>query len=121
MGEVCKSVEIGRHGNIPEFRTRFRGLLDTYIETRRSAVIVEAQFCGPDDLLDNAWSDVVQCALGAAGVAGIATIVASPPSALPAFQAAFVSCITAKLPGRASEIRVGLGAEQRPVTDWTRV
>ncbi len=120
MAEVCKSIEIGRHGNIPEFRTRWQGIRSR-IETRRSSVIVEAQFCGPDDLLGEAWGDVVQCALSAATTATIATLAASPAAALPAFEVSFYGCLAAKLPQRAKEIGVGLSAEQRPVTDWTKV
>ncbi len=120
MAEVCKSLEIGRHGNIPEFRVKWEGI-KSKLQTRRSSMIIEAQFCGPEDLLNNAWNDVVQCAMSAAGAATIAAIAASPAAALPAFEAAFVACITTKLPARASEIGVGLSAEQRPVTEWTNV
>jgi len=82
---------------------------------------VDAEICGLDDILDDAWGDLVECAKNVAISATIAAIVASPAAAMPAFQAAFIPCATAKLGSRFSEIRVGLHVEQRPVTDWTDV
>lgn len=115
-GEICRSVEIGHHGNIPEFRMRGYRL-----QTRRSSVFAEAQVCVPNDFVNGAWDDVKQCALNAAGVATISAIVASPAAALPTFKSAFMGCVKGRLPQWASRIRLGLSTEQRPVTDWTNV
>ena len=120
MPEICKRVEVGSHGNIPEFRTKWQGI-KSRLQTRRSAISVDVEICGPEDVLNDAWDDLVACAKAAAISATIAAIVASPPVALPAFEAIFIPCATAKLGDRFSEIGVGLHVAQRPVTDWTDV
>ena len=57
---------------------------------------VDVEICGPDDILNHAWNDIVDCAKHAAMSATIAAIVASPSAAMPAFEANFVQCATAK-------------------------
>ena len=120
MSEICKRGEVGTHGNIPEFRTKWQGIRSR-LQTRRSAMSVDVEFCGPEDILDDAWDDLVECAKRAAISATIAAIVASPAAAMPAFEATFIPSATAKLGEHFSEIGVGFHVEQRPVTDWTDV
>lgn len=119
MSEVCRSVEVGRHGSIPEVKVKWEGFRPV-VYTRTSSMVVDVELCGPDDLMDSLWSDIVKCALSSAVAAGIAAIVASPAAALPVFEAAFYPCITAVAAGRASQIKVGLSVQQKLNNDWHR-
>ena len=70
-------------------------------------MVTYAEVCGPDDLLNNSWHDIVNCALTAA-TATLATIPTTDgsPDSLATFQAAFTPCATAKMGARAGEIQV---------------
>jgi hypothetical protein len=122
MAHVCRRVEIGRSGSIPEVKVEWEGspIPVPYMYFRTSSMFAYAEFCAPDDLLNSVWTDIMNCAMAAGVAAGIAAVVASPAAALPMFQAAFGPCITAKLGGRATEIQVSLSTEQKPIEDWHR-
>ena len=122
MANVCRKVELGRHGSIPELKIKWEGspIPTPKAFCRTSSLVVYAEFCAPDDLLDNAWNDIVNCAILAGVVAGIATIAASPAVALAAFEASFNPCIAGKLAGRANELHVALSSKQEPNEDWHR-
>lgn len=122
MAHVCRRVELGRSGSIPETMVKWEGspIPIPYMYFRTSSMVAYAEFCAPDDLLNNAWNDVVSCAIAAGGAAGIAAIVAGPAAALPAFELAFKTCVVAKLGGRANEIQVSLSTQQQPNEDWHR-
>lgn len=120
MANICRTVEAGRHGSIPEFKVEWDGLIPvTYHRT--SSMVVDVELCGPDDLLDSIWSDISSCAISSAVAAGIAAIIASPPAALPTFEAAFYACIASAANERAEDIKVGLSVQQRPNGPWKKV
>jgi hypothetical protein len=120
MAYVCRKIELGRSGSIPEVMVKWEGFPTpipcTYFRT--SSIVAYAEICAPDDLLNKAWNNVVIRALTAAGA--VATILAGPEAALPTFQAAFQPCLTAKLAGRAGEVKVALSTQQQPNEDWHR-
>jgi hypothetical protein len=122
MAHVCRQIELGRSGSIPEVMVKWEGhpIPIPYAYFRTSSMVAYAEICAPDDLLNTSWNDIVNCALAAAGVAVIASIVASPAAALPAFQASFTPCVTAKLGARAGELQVALSTQQHPNGDWHR-
>ncbi len=117
MTDSCRKVELGRHGSIPEIKVTWNGIVPT-THCRTSSLVVYAEFCAPNDLLDSAWNDIVSCAIGAGVGAGIAALVATPASALPTFLAIFSPCIANKLEGRANELHVSLSMNQEANSDW---
>jgi hypothetical protein len=74
-----------------------------------------AVFSHPE--LDTIWSDVVDCAFSAAGVATLAAILASPAVALPVFKASFYTCLVAKGKTWATAISVDLRV-QESIGQW---
>ena len=81
-------------------------------------MVVDAEFCAPDDLLDSAWNDIVNCAIAAGVSAGIAALVATPGAATPTFLAIFEPCVASKLAEQASELKTSLSVTQKPNEDW---
>lgn len=69
----------------------------------------EASACLSHPDLESVWNDVVECAKYAAGVAGIACIIAGPEACLPTFKAAFIACMEAKGITWAKDITISLG------------
>jgi len=122
MAHVCRRVELGRSGSIPETMVKWEGspIPIPYMYFRTSSMVAYAEFCAPDDLLNSAWNDIVSCAMAAGAAAGIAAIVAGPAAALAAFEVAFKPCVIAKLGGRANEVQVSLSTSQQPNEDWHR-
>src|ERR1035437_3229143 len=112
MAYVCNELEIGSSGNIPETMVQWEGspIPVPYMYFRNSSMHVTAHFCGPDDLMNQVWNDIVNCAVAA----GLAAIVSSPAGAMPAFQASFQACIYASIGERAGELQLSLGVEQKP-------
>ncbi len=120
---VCRKIEIGSIPvELPEFRVEWEGrpipTPKTYM--RRSKMTALAEFCAPDNVLNESWDDIRTCAISAGGVAGVAAIISGPPGALPSFKAAFIACVTAKIGERSKELEVALSAEQQH-GDWHRV
>ena len=117
---VIRKVELGTLPfGVPEFKVEWEGIKPiTY--TRTSQVTAYAEFKGPDNIVNDSWNDIRSCALSSLGVATVAGIVGDPAAALPAFKAAFVACITAKIGAKANEIHVALTTEQTS-GDWTKV
>jgi hypothetical protein len=74
MAYVCRKIELGRSGSIPEVMVKWEGFPTpipcTYFRT--SSMVAYAEICAPDDLLNKAWNDIFICALTAAGA--VATI-----------------------------------------------
>jgi hypothetical protein len=120
---VCRQIEVDRYNSIPEVMIKWEGFPTpapiSYFRT--SSMVTYAEVCGPDDLLNNSWHDIVNCALTAA-TATLATIPTTDgsPDALATFQAAFTPCATAKMGARAGEIQVALSTQQKPNEDWHR-
>ena len=116
----CRQIELGRSGSIPEVEIKWEGKpIPKPIEYHRTASMVAfAEVCGPDDILNNAWHDIVTCALAAAGAAGVATIVAGPSGAYAVFEASFFPCLEIKLKDRAKEVQLALSTQQKPNDDW---
>jgi hypothetical protein len=123
MPNVCHKTDIGSVSGIPEFKVEWEGhpIPHPILYTKTSRLVVYAEICGPDDLLNDAWNDIVQCAAVAGAAAGITAIVGSPAAALPAFKAAFITCMDAKIGIRVSEINVALSTEQQASGGWHRV
>jgi hypothetical protein len=88
------------------------------VEYRTSSMVVDAEFCAPDNLLDSAWNDIVNCAIMAGVSAGIASLVATPAAATGVFLAIFEPCVRDKLADRASELQAHLSVTQKPNEDW---
>jgi hypothetical protein len=128
MADICRRVEVGRHGSIPETKVEWEiqdvGLgIRTKVPVlycRTSSLYVYAEICAPEEILDQFWDDITNCALVAAGVATIAVIVASPAAALPAFEGALVPCLEEKAVERISDIGVGLSTRQQANGPWDR-
>jgi hypothetical protein len=122
MNYICRRVELGRHGRVPETMVKWEGhpIPTPYMYFRTSSMVAYAEVCAPDNLGDEAWSEVLKCA-GSAGIAaGIATIIAGPASALPVFESAFKSCLAGKVGELVQKIQVSLSTSQQPNEDWHR-
>lgn len=122
MAHVCRRLELGRSGSIPETMVKWEGspIPIPYMYFRTSSMVAFAEFCAPEDLLNTAWNDIVGCAMAAGGMAGIAAIVAGPAAALSAFELTFKPCAMAKLGERANEVQVSLSTSQQANEDWHR-
>jgi hypothetical protein len=120
---TCTRVELGRHGSVPELKVVWEGrpIPRPITYTRTSSLVAYAELCGPDVTMNEAWHQIVSCALAGAAAAGIAAIVASPPTALGAFKTAFEACLVGKIAERAKEIRVALSTHQEPNGPWRRL
>jgi hypothetical protein len=118
MAQVCRRVVLGHVGNIPEWKVEWHGFHST-IRHRTSSVHVYAEFCGPDNAMNQIWNDITTCAVGAGVAAGIVAISVGPEAALPAFMAAFQPCLVSKVGQQvASQVHVALSAHQEPDSDW---
>ncbi|MCY2978275.1 MAG: hypothetical protein NTU79_06370 [Planctomycetota bacterium] len=118
MAQVCRKVPIGHSGNIPEAKTVWQGIHSKILH-RTSSIHVYAEFCGPNDAMNQVWGDITNCAVAAGVAAGIAAIVASPGGALPAFAVSFKACLIAKVGHQiADQLHVSLSTKQEPDNDW---
>ena len=112
MANVCKKLELGSLPfGVPEFKVEWKGLRPV-MDTRQSKVTAFAEFCGPANVLNNSWKDIRTCAVSAAAVAALAAIIANPPAALPAFKAAFITCLTGKIGATAKQLKIALSTKQ---------
>jgi len=118
MADVCRRVALGHVGNVPEWKVVWHGIHSRVVH-RTSSVHVYAEFCGPNDAINQIWGDITTCAVGAGAVAGIAAIAAGPEAALPAFLASFKPCLIGKVGQQvADQVHVALSAHQEPDNDW---
>lgn len=76
-----------------------------------------ATICGPEDIINGLINDVINCVGAGVAAAGISAIFAGPAAALPAFEAAFKACLTAKIGDRVNELSVSLSTEEE-TGDW---
>ena len=122
MSYACRQLELGRNGSIPETMVKWEGspIPVPHMYFRTSSTVAYAEFCAPEDILENVWTDVVACAQTAGETVGIATITADSDAVLGEFESAFKSCIVAKLGGHADRIQVSLTVRQQPDKDWHR-
>src|SRR5260370_39269544 len=120
MPQVSRQVELGRSGSVPEVMVKWEGhpVPAPIVYHRTSSMVAYADINGPDDLLNDAWRDIVGCALSAAGAATLAAIIAGPVGALPAFKAVFSPCLVTKMEARAGEVQVALSTQQKANEDW---
>jgi hypothetical protein len=88
MAHGCRRMEGGSSGAIPEVLVQGEGspLPLSSRDFRTASMVANAEFCAPDALLNQAWNDIMHCAIAAEGAAPIAAMVASPAAALPAFS-----------------------------------
>jgi len=118
MAQVCRKVAIGHAGNIPEWKVVWHGIHSKVLH-RTSSIHVYAEFCGPDNAINQIWGDITNCAVVAGAAAGIAAIAAGPEAALPAFLLAFKPCLKDKVGQMfADQVHVALSAHQEADTDW---
>jgi len=121
MEYVCRRVEIGRSGSTPETMVKWEGAIPApYMYFRTTSTVVHAELCGPEDIFTSRWSEVVACAITAGATVGIATIVASPETAVKAFEPAFRDCVAAKIGDYAGKIQVSLSTGLQPDQEWHR-
>lgn len=122
MAHVCRRVEIGRSGFIPETMVKWEGspIPAPYMYFRTTSTVAYAEICAPGDILDTSWNDVVSCAITAGETVGISTIIADPEATRGTFELAFKSCAVTKLGEHADRIQVSLSTGQQPNTDWHR-
>lgn len=122
MAVVCNRTDIGAVDGVPEFKVEWEGspIPLPVLYTRKSRIVAYAEICAPDDLVNQVWNDIVQCAAGAAATS-VAAIIASPVAALPAFKAAFIACMGTKIGARADDINVALSTQQESDPVWHRV
>lgn len=120
---VCRRIELGRHGSIPEFKVEWEGapVPKPIGYTRTSSLVAYGELCGPEPSLNDVWPDVASCAISAAGAIGIAAIVAGPTAILESFQAAFLACLAAKIGEVAKEYRIAISVLQEPNGPWRRM
>jgi len=123
MAHVCRKQELGRVPfGVPEFKVEWHGrpIPHPVTFTRTSHIIAYAEFCGPDNIINAFWGDIVTCSFAALGAVAVSQIVESPVGALPTFKAAFMGCILAKVGEQANQIEVSLSTEQQS-GDWHEV
>lgn len=115
-----RKVEVGHIDGVPETKIEWEGDFIKYpvLYTRTSKLTAYAEFAAPG--LDEIWGDITSCATGAAAAATLVAIIASPAAALPAFKAAFLACLEAKIGDRAKDVSVALSTQQES-GDWHRV
>ena len=115
MADICRKIELGRHGSIPEVKAEWTPPAIYY---RTSSLVVNAEICAPEGLLDEVWESVQGCALTALGVATLAGLATGPTTAIPTFQSAFKACVLAKLGDLAKGIKSAISTEQKANEDW---
>lgn len=122
MSYTCRRVELGKHGSVPETMVKWEGspIPTPYAYFRTTSMVAYAELCTPNNLGDTAWTEIVNCARNAGIAAGIATIVAGPQAALPAFKSTFKGCVLGKLGEAAEQVQVSLSTLQQPNEDWHR-
>jgi len=112
VANICRRQELGSVDGVPETKTEWEGIIP-HIYTRTSRLVAYLEVCSDEELLNQAWDDIVGCAEAAAVGEVLASIFASPAAAGPEFMAIFEPCITARI----GEIGLSLGTEQVP-TEW---
>ena len=122
MSYVCRQIELGRSGSVPESMVKWEGtpIPAPFMYYRTSSIVAFAEFCAPSDILDSVWNEVVTCAMTAGKTVGIATIVKDPDASLGIFESAVKSCLVANVGGHADRIQVSLSVQQLPNKDWHR-
>ena len=122
MPYVCRQLELGRGGAVPESMVKWEGspIPAPYMYYRTSSPVAYAEFCAPADILDNVWTDVVACAMTAGETVGVPAIIANPEAVIGVFESAFKSCLVAKLGGQAERFQVSLSVHQQPNKEWHR-
>lgn len=119
---VCKKHTIGSTKGPRQTKLEWTndgpfGTPSPTLRCRDSYYSAYAEFCGPEDILNDLWGDVQQCAVGAAAAATLASIFASPGAATPGFAATFKACMYAKVGARVDEIQVHLSVADE-TGDW---
>ena len=117
MPNVCRQIELGRSGSVPEVMIKWEGIVPVEYH-RTTSMVAYAELCGPEDVINGFWHDIVNCAIAAAAAAGLTIIIAGPSAAVPAFEDTFSPCIAAKINQNSSEIHVSLSTQQQPNEDW---
>jgi hypothetical protein len=122
MAQVCKRFSVGSTGKIRESKVEWSndgpfGLPSPTLRCRDGWNEAYVEFCGPDDIIEQAWGDLQECAKYAAATATLVAIFASPAGALPAFKAAFYGCIEVKSQQASEQVGVALGVEHES-GDW---
>ena len=115
MTDICRKIELGRHGSIPEVKVEWTPPAIYY---RTSSLVVNAEICAPEELLDQAWAAVQECTLTALGVATLAGLATGPAAAIPLFQSSFKTCVLAKIGDLAKDIKSAISTEQKANEDW---
>ena len=118
MTDVCRSIELGRHGSIPEVKTEWEPAPILYFRT--SSIVVSAEVCAPNDLLDQVWEGIQDCSRNALGAATLTALATGPAAAIPVFTASFKTCAVAKLGEVAQKIKVSISSVQKANEDWHR-
>jgi hypothetical protein len=94
MAHVCRRREVDSRGAIPAVLVHGEGspipLPSMYFRT--ASMVAHAAFCAPDDLLNHAWNDMMNCALAAGELLPLLRVVLAqplpfPPCRLPAWLA----------------------------------
>ena len=106
MVYICRQFELGRVKLLPEIINDGEGT-----PTSRT-FMTYANFYAPNDILINAWNDIVACAIIAGKTVGIISIIINPVEALGIFECTFKSCLIARQGGHSERIHVSLGAQQ---------
>jgi len=122
MSYVCREIELGRSGSVPESMVKWEGspIPAPYIYYRTSSSVAFADICAPGDILDSIWTDVVACAITVVEAVGVATVIKDPEAVLGVFESAFKACLVGKVGGHAELIQVSLSVRHMPDKDWHR-
>lgn len=122
MSYVCREIELGRSGSVPESMVKWEGspIPAPYIYYRTSSSVAFADICAPGDILSSIWTDVVACAITVVETVGVTTVIKDPDAVHGVFESAFKSCLVGKVGGHAELIQVSLSVRQLPDKDWHR-
>jgi RNA polymerase sigma factor (sigma-70 family) len=118
---VFQRLELGRRELIPEWKVEWHcdGSPRPILYIRKSAIVAYAEICGPGDVVNSHWPQIVNAVIAAGVAAGIATIIATPTAALPIFQAEFHKQLQGKgSSGVGEEVQVALSAKQEANGPW---
>lgn len=122
MANICKEQSLGwtkgiRQSKVVWTNDGFLGTPSLTLYCRDTIYTAYAELCGPDDILENLWTDIKSCIETALAASALTTIFASPAAATPAFEASFKGCLFAKIGDRINEI--GIHLTVRDTTgDW---